>query len=167
MSDTQLTQAEAEKALWQSLDEFKVGMLGLDRPGQHSQPMTGFAEPETATLWFFTRNDTDLAKDVAGSGQSGMFSFQARDRKVYACLQGLMSIDADRERIDRFWNPVVSAWYPQGKDDPHLTLIRFDATEGRVWLSDKGALGFAYQILKANLTSTLPDPGKSVDIKLA
>lgn len=167
MSDTPLTQAEAEKALWQSLEEFKVGMLGLDLPGHHSQPMTCFAEPEAATLWFFTRDDTDLAGAVASSGQSGMFSFQARDRKVYACLQGELSIDNDRERIDRFWNPVVSAWYPDGKEDPHLTLIRLDARDGRVWLSEKGALGFAYQILKANLTSTLPDAGKSAAINLA
>lgn len=152
MSDMPLTRAEAEKALWQSLDEFKVGMLGLDLAGHQSQPMTGFAEPGTASLWFFTRDDTDLAESVARSGQAGMFSFQASDRRVYACLQGDLSIDNDRERIERFWNPAVSDWYPEGKEDPHLTLLRLDASDGRVWVSDRGAIGLACEVLKATQT---------------
>jgi len=166
-----LTPADAEKEFWKSLKESNTGMLGLDQPGYHAQPMTGFAEPETGTIWFFTRSDTDLARDVAagavgGGGQSGMFTYQAKDQKVQACLHGEMSIDHDRARIDKFWNPVVAAWYPGGKDDPALTLIRFDGDDGRVWVSDKGALGFGYQVLKANLTKTVPDAGGVSDVNL-
>ena len=73
----------------------------------------------------------------------------------------------DRARIDKYWNPVVAAWYPDGKDDPHLTLIRFDAEDGRVWVSDKGGVGFGYQILKANLTKTQPDVGGVSDVNLS
>ena len=77
-----------------------------------------------------------------------------------------LSIDQDRSRIDKYWNPVVAAWYPDGKEDPALTLIRFDGDDGRVWVSDKGALGFGYQVLKANLTKTTPDVGGVSDINL-
>ncbi|MBL7373625.1 hypothetical protein INQ23_30350, partial [Escherichia coli] len=45
MADT-LTPAEAETEFWKSLKESNTGMLGLDRPGYHHQPMTGFGEPE-------------------------------------------------------------------------------------------------------------------------
>jgi general stress protein 26 len=86
---------------------------------------------------------------------------------VHACIHGALSIDQDRERIDRYWNPVVAAWYPDGKDDPQLTLVRFDGEDGRVWVSDKGVLGFGYQILKANLTKTLPDAGGVADVNLS
>ena len=162
-----LTPAEAEKEFWKSLKESNTGMLGLDRPGYHSQPMTGYAEPETGTIWFFSRSDTDFARDVAQGGQSGMFSYQAKDQKVQACIHGQLSIDQDRARIEKYWNPVVAAWYPDGKDDPALTLIRFDGDDGRVWLSDKGALGFAYQVIKANLTKTIPDAGGVSDVSLS
>lgn len=166
MAHDDLTPAEAEDAFWKSLKASNTGMLGLDRPGAHSQPMTGFAEPETGTIWFFTRDDTDFARDVAAGGQAGMLAYQARDQKVHACIHGRLSIDQDRQRIDRFWNPVVAAWYPGGRDDPRLTLIRFDADDGRVWVSDKGVLGFGYQVLKANLTKTLPDAGGVADVNL-
>jgi hypothetical protein len=33
------------------------------------------------------------------------------------------------------WNPWVAAWY-QGKDDPKLTLLRFDPDHAEVWLDE-------------------------------
>ena len=169
MAET-LTPAEAETEFWKSLKESNTGMLGLDRPGYHHQPMTGFGEPEVGAIWFFTRTDTDFARDVAAGGQGGgvmgMFCYQAKDGKVQACIHGRLAIDQDRTRIDKYWNPVVAAWYPEGKDDPHLTLVRFDAEHGRVWVSNKGALGVGYQVLKANLTKTTPDAGGGADVEL-
>jgi len=163
----QLTAADAEKEFWDSLKTSNTGMLGLDQPGYHSQPMTAFREEETGTIWFFTRDDTDLARDAAvGSGQGAMFTYQSKDQKVFACIHGDLSLDHDRQRIDRYWNPVLSAWYPDGKDDPHLTMLRFQADDGRVWVSDKGVLGFAFEITKANLTKTPPDVGDVADIDL-
>jgi hypothetical protein len=71
MSDTVLSPEKAEQAFWKRLKSSRTGMLGLDRPGYHSQPMTAFGEPETGTLWVFSRNDTDLAGDVADPGGQG------------------------------------------------------------------------------------------------
>ena len=166
MSDT-LSPADAEKEFWKSLKESNTGMLRVDRPGEHAQPMSGYGEPDTGTIWFFSRDDTDFAQEVAAGGQHGMFTYQAKDQKVQACIHGHLSIDQDRTRIDKYWNPVVAAWYPDGKDDPHLTLVRFDADDGRVWVSDKGALGFGYEVLKANLTKTTPDAGGVSDVNLS
>ncbi|MFN4069133.1 MAG: pyridoxamine 5'-phosphate oxidase family protein, partial [Brevundimonas aurantiaca] len=102
MADT-LTPAQAEKEFWDSLKDSNTGMLGLDQAGYHHQPMTGFGEPETGTIWFFSRDDTDFARDVAVGGQAGMFCYQAKDQKVQACIHGALSIDQDRARIDKYW----------------------------------------------------------------
>lgn len=167
MADSTLTAAEAERAFWDSLKSSRTGMLGLDQPGYHAQPMTAFREEETGMIWFFTREDTDLARDAAmAGGQSAMFHYMSKDQKVWACIHGQLTQVHDRERIDRYWNPVVAAWYPDGKDDPQLTLLRFDPDHGRVWVSDKGPLGFGYEILKANLTKSLPDEGGVADVNL-
>ena len=59
-----LTPAKAEEAFWDSLKKSNTGLLGLDQPGYHAQPMTAFRDEETGTIWFFTRDDTDLARDA-------------------------------------------------------------------------------------------------------
>lgn len=168
MADKQLTAAEAEQAFWDHLKKSNTGMLGLDQPGYHAQPMTAFREEETGTIWFFTRDDTDLAKDAAvGSGSSAMFHYGSKDQNVWACIMGDLSVHGhDREIIDRYWNPVLAAWYPGGKDDPKLTILRFDAGDGRVWVSDGGLLKFAFEVAKANITKTLPDAGGVADVNL-
>lgn len=172
MSQDQLTAADAEKAFWESLETSNTGLLGLDQPGYHAQPMTAFREAETGTIWFFTRADTDLARDVAvggvgGGGQSAMFHYGSKDQKVWACIHGDLSVHGpDRQIIDRYWNPVLAAWYPGGKDDPHLTILRFDGDDGRVWVSDGGLLKFGFEIVKANIARTRPAVGGVADVSL-
>ena len=163
-----LTPAKAEEAFWDSLKKSNTGLLGLDQPGYHAQPMTAFRDEETGTIWFFTRDDTDLARDAGvGSGQSAMFHYGSKDQNVWACVHGELSAHGqDRAIIDRYWNPVLAAWYPEGKDDPHLTILRFEAGDGRVWVNEGGFFKFAFEIAKANATKTLPDAGDVVDVNL-
>lgn len=168
MSDKTLTADEAKDHFWKALKESNTGLLGLDQPGYHAQPMTAFREEETGTIWFFTRDDTDLARDAGiGGGQSAMFHYGSKDQKVWACIHGELSVHGqDRSIIDRYWNPVLAAWYPEGKDDPHLTILRFDGDDGRVWVSDGSLLKFAFEIAKANITKTVPDAGGVADVNL-
>ena len=168
MSDRNLTVREAEEEFWNHLEKSNTGMLGLDQPGYHAQPMTAFRDGETSTIWFFTRDDTDLAKDAAvGSGQSAMFHYGSKDQNVWACIHGELSVHgSDRDVIDRYWNPVLAAWYPGGKDDPNLTILRFDAGDGRVWVNEGGFFKFFYEIAKANVTKTLPDAAGAVVVSL-
>jgi general stress protein 26 len=167
MADEPLSAAEAEKEFWKHLKDSNTGMLGIDTPGYHAQPMTAYREEETGTIWFFTRDDTDLARDIGQGGQKGMFTYGSKDQEVWACFHGSLSLRRDQAVIDKHWNPIVAAWYPDGKDDPHLTIIRFDADDGRVWLSKKGAAGFFFEIAKANLTKTMPNVGGVADVNLA
>ena len=166
MSDNQLTPTEAQEAFWKALKSSHTGMLGLDRPGYLSQPMTAFQEEGDNAIWFFTRDDTDLAQDI-GSGADASFEYGSKDQKIWASLRGRLSIaPRDQAIIDRHWNPIVAAWYPDGKDDPHLALLRFDSADGRIWVSDGGLLKFAFEIVKANMTGDTPDSGGAVDVRL-
>ena len=47
-----------------------------------------------------------------------------------------------------------------------LTILRFDADDGRVWVNEGGFFKFAYEIARANVTKTLPDAGGVADVNL-
>jgi general stress protein 26 len=157
--------SKAEERLWKTLEDTRVGMLGISGgPSKHMQPMTGFRDGEEKSVWFFTRRDTDLARDVA-AGHEAMFCLISKDRELYACLGGQLSPDHDQAKIDKHWNPMVAAWYPEGKDDPALTLLRLDVADAQIWLSEKGPIRLAYEVAKANLTKTTPDAGDQVHLR--
>lgn len=139
-----------------------TGMLGLTRSGQHFQPMTAFVERETGQIWFFTRKDTELVQDL-GEGACAMFVFQADD--LQACIGGDVTRAFDHDRMNRYWNPLVAAWYPEGKDDPALTMLHMDCVDAEVWISNAGPTRFAWEIAKANTTRQSPDLGGRAHIE--
>lgn len=158
---------ELEQKLWKQIEKDGTGMLGLaGGPPRHMQPMTAFIDGDGSKgLWIFSRKDTDLVREMA-NGHAAMFTVMSKDHELIACIGGSLSEQYDPERIDKFWNPVIAAWYPEGKDDPGLTLLRFDPEDAQVWVSKGGAIRFGWEIAKANMTKKLPDVGESRHIEL-
>jgi len=154
-----LDRKDVEAKLWEAVRDARVGMLGLaDGRGGGLQPMTAFVEPPSPRVWFFARRDNDLIRG-APAGARATFNVVDKDRRVWATLTGELSERHDRERIERYWSPVAAAWFPDGKDDPELTLICLDVAEAQVWASEAGPVRFAYEIAKANVTGEQPDLG--------
>lgn len=158
-----LSEADAVRKFWDHLHTEKTVMLGLNGPEHHTQPMTAMAEPATEQMWFFTRDDTDLALEAIGGAEARLV-FMGKGDKVQADIIGTLRVALDRGRIDRYWNPMVAAWYPEGKEDPHLTLLCFVPRKGQVWVADQGTLATAFEITKANITGKMPDIGTSTGV---
>lgn len=154
-----------EDNLWAAVKDARAGMLGLmNGQSGHFQPMTAYLEPERRAIWFFARRDNDVVKGAHG-GARAMFTVVDKDQKVWACLGGEVSEQHDRDRIERYWTPVAAAWFPEGKDDPELTLVRFDVDDAQVWVAQEGPVRFAYEIAKANMTKTEPDVGETAHLR--
>jgi len=43
--------------------------------------------------------------------------------------------------IDKLWSKPVEAWFPGGKSDPSLALLRFDIDDAELWESDMSLTG--------------------------
>lgn len=152
-----------ERRLWDEIERHQVGMLGMTgAAAHHLQPMTAFVEPEREQIWFFTRADTDLARQV-GDGHAAMFVFQQKETQ--ACVFGELTAHHDPARIAKYWNAVVAAWYPQGKDDPRLIMLRLECTDAEVWISQTGPMKFVWEIAKANATKHEPDLGGKANLR--
>jgi general stress protein 26 len=161
------SQAELEDRLWKEIEKARYGMLGVVGrvPAGHFQPMTAFCERDSGQIWFFSRSDTDLAQAVA-QDVPAMFIIQAKDQGFQACIGGRLVQRFDAERMQSYWGPVVAAWYPEGQNDPRLTMLCFEVHDAQVWLSETNPLAFGFQIVKANMTGREPDVGESRPVNL-
>ena len=116
------------------LDKLKSSpfvMIGL-MDGEHSEPMTAqIDDDQPNTLFFFAGRDNRIAK-----GGDAMAQFVGKGHDFFACLAGNVSRDDDRAQIDKLWNNQVEAWFPGGKQDPNLTLLRFDIDSAELWETD-------------------------------
>ena len=129
------TPAELEAKFWNALKSDMTLMLGLDGVKEaHPRPMTAQIEGEKGgPIWFFTAKDTELVQHI-GRGGDAIATFASKGHDLFATVHGKLSLDNDRATIDRLWNRFVAAWFEEGKDDPKLALLRFDAERAEIWL---------------------------------
>lgn len=155
--------AAVERRLWDDIERHQIGMLSLvGRNDHHAQPMTAFVERDGGELWFFTRADTAMARAIA-EGVPGLFTFLHKE--LQASVSGELNLLHDEARIAKYWNAVVAAWYPQGKDDPRLTMMRLACREAEVWISQVGPVQFAWEIAMANARKHEPHLGGHANLR--
>ncbi len=130
-------QTQLKRDLWKRMAQSPFLMIGLTESGDHSEPLTAqLDEDQVDTLWFFIGKDNRLAK-----GGAAMAQFVSKGHDYFACLSGHVQVQNDRAMIDKLWSHYVEAWFPGGKDDPNLALLRFDIDDAELWEADMSLKG--------------------------
>lgn len=129
--------AELKQDLWKRLADSPFVMIGLMDSPEHHIPLTAQVDPDQVdTLFFFIGKDNRLAP-----GGRAMAHFVSKGHDYFACFDGTAKIDNDFGLIDKLWNRHVEAWFPGGKDDPNLALLRFDIDTAELWETDISVSG--------------------------
>lgn len=127
--------AEIEAKFWKELNATPVLMIGLvGAEDAHAQPMTAFFDKDHGPLYIFTSRDNGLVQKLAQS-HNAIANFVGKGRDLFATIHGRLSVDNDPATIDKYWNSQIAAWYEEGRQDPKITLLRFDADQAEIWLN--------------------------------
>jgi general stress protein 26 len=131
MSDAQ----QLKEHLWKKMTQGPFVMIGLE--GSHAEPLTVQLDDDQAdTLLFFVSRDNRLVP-----GGKAMVQFVSKGQDFFACLSGTARVDNDRAMIDKLWSRAVESWFPGGKNDPNLALLRFDIEDAELWEADISLTG--------------------------
>ena len=98
----------------------------------NSRPMAVIEVDVNGNLWFFTNLQSAKVKDIEKDGNVHLvFASPAKDS--YLDLRGRASVEQDRKSIEDKWNPIVKAWFPEGKDAPDICLLKVKTDEAHYW----------------------------------
>jgi general stress protein 26 len=121
---------QLKKDLWKRISDSPFLMVSLS--GSGGEPLTAQLDKDQVdTLWFFIGRTNRLA-----AGGSAFAQFVSKGHDFFASLAGNITIDNDRGMIDKLWSNKVEAWFPKGKTDPDLALLRFDIADAELWETD-------------------------------
>ncbi len=142
MSDpaTHTNTAESLDAFWSALESSPFLMLGLPAQAGHSTPMTAQFDGRHGPIWFYGSRSSRLAEGLTSTNDA-MAQYVGEGHKIFACMSGVLTIDNNYAIIDKFWSNTVEAWYPQGKSDPDLIMLRFDPSHIEIWQADLSLMG--------------------------
>lgn len=104
------------------------------------------------SLYFFSGVNTQKVQEIADDSRV-VLAFSSGWKML--SLSGLASITKDSSKIDEYWKENYRSWFPDGKDDRNLCLIRVEPLEGEFW--DTGgfeAIKYIFNKTKAILTGS-------------
>lgn len=141
------SEAEIRDRFWKELSESPYLMIGLKNGHEHSIPMTAQLDKDADhAFWFYTSRDNRLAP-----GGQAMAQFAGKDHHLFACINGTLVEETDPAIIDRYWTSENEAWYPGGRNDPDLLMLRFDLGTAEIWLADLSLKGVFKMMVGADV----------------
>jgi general stress protein 26 len=127
-------------------------MTTVDAEGcMRSRPMATQNTEFDGTLWFFTGASTCKAGEIQRD-QHVNLSYAQPEENRYVSVSGRATLVRDRAKIEELWNPAYKAWFPKGKEDPDIALIRVDVDKAEYWDSPSSAMVHVAGFLKAIVT---------------
>lgn len=145
--------------IWSLIKDARVAMLTTTSNGRlYSRPMVASQKRFDGTLWFFTRKSSAKVEEIAGHHEVNVAYASAADMS-FVSLAGRAILVDDIQAIDEHWNALVAAWFPRGKDDADVALLRVDVDTAEYWDAPSSKMAVAFDYIKARVTGTQPDLG--------
>lgn len=158
---------EALKKLKEIVNDVKVAMMCtlMDEEKITSRPMSTAQIDDQGAIWFFTNDTSSKAQQIEDQYELVLCYSKPSDN-TYATVHGRAKIVEDKDKINDLWNPLLKAWFPKGKDDPDLALIRVDPHHAEYWDDSSSRMVTFLKIAAASVTGGTYEGGEYGELNL-
>lgn len=138
--------ADQHELLRDLLHDFGTAMLvtHANDGSLRARPMAVADVESDGDLWFVTDRSSGKMDEIAADAHVNV-TMQGGGK--FVSLSGRAAAVDDRRKVAEVWNEEMKVWFPGGKDDPNLVLLRVDASEGEFW--NNSGLNAVKYLLKA------------------
>ena len=157
-------QGNSRARLSELMAKFNTAMLVTrTADGQlRARPLT-FAGEHDGLLCFSTSAESPKVAELSDDPRVAV---TMQDDSRYVSISGMAELSADPALIEKLWREPWRVWFPEGKDDPALRILRVRPVLAEYW-DQSGARGLKYviEMVKAYATGTTP-AASSDDVKV-
>jgi general stress protein 26 len=163
--DTRTDQAARHEvvALLQDIGAAMMATRGEDGL-THARPMATSMTAFEGDLWFFTDNQSPKIAEIGGDPEA-LLTYANESKQHYVCVQGQAEVVRDRAKIAELWSEPLRVWFPKGKDDPGIALIKVHVETAEFWDSPSSTAVYLCGYARALATGRRPDPGESATVR--
>lgn len=123
-----------------------------------SKPMTTLDVDQSGNVWFFTDRNNDITENKT-ERNAVLLNYADLQNSTYISISGTVSEVIDAERKEELWNPLFKAWFPNGKEDPNLMMIKVITEEASYWDGNSSKIVTLFSMVKAAITGEQPETG--------
>jgi general stress protein 26 len=132
---------------------------------QSARPMSIQKSDSDGTLWFLSAVDSAKNVEIYRNPKARLF-FQKATSMEFLELQGKAEVTQNKEMIHELWDSMAKNWFPKGKDDPRISVIKFNPEAGHYWDTKQGAGLAGVKMLFGIITGKPVDVGVQGELKV-
>ena len=116
-------------------------------------------------IWFFTNASSHKVSEIEKLPKVNV-SFADTDNQRYISVSGTAQLVRDQAMIEELWRPEFKMWFPEGRDDPQVALLRIRLEKAEYWDSPSSTIAYVMNFVSAVVTGKQPDVGENRKVEL-
>ncbi|MNK27387.1 General stress protein 26 [compost metagenome] len=167
MSTENLNNVEAVKKLTELVDKIDIGMVITRNKGDelHIVPISRQEVDEQGNIWMLISSESNIHQNLLENKRIDIAYSHVGDYN-FISVSGKATISRDQERIDKYWNKLMDAWFEKGKDDPHIRVLKVETSDAHYWDNKSNKLITFFKVAANAITGTNLDIGREGTLDL-
>lgn len=124
-----------------------------------SRPLQTLKLDANGELVFFTANDSGKIAELTDEPEVNL-AYADPEKQRYVSVRGRARIDRDRATIDELWSFAQKVFFPGGKDDPQLVVLRVRVRDAAWWEAEGNFVARALDFAKGLVSEDPRDLGE-------
>ena len=120
---------------------------------------------DEGNLWFFTGKSSDKNDEIKDNDTVQLIYAKNSDAH-FLTITGHATVVHDKAKKDELWNPIVKAYFPGGKEDPDLALLKVKPEAAHYWDTVYGKMVTWFKMAASAVTGNQPDVGVEGKLKV-
>ena len=120
---------------------------------------------EEGNLWFMSNRQSNKNEEIKEDEKVQLIYAKGGDSH-FLSVAGKAQIVKDQAKIDELWTVFAKAWFPEGKKDPDISLIKIIPEDVYYWDTVHGKMVSLLKIATSVVTGKTMDDGVEGKISL-
>ena len=150
------------------LKDIKIALLTTitaeGRP--HSRPMYTFEVKDDGLIWMFISKDSRKFREIQ-SNPEVVLNYSNPQHDLYVTINGKAEISDNPVKIEELWSDRFKMWFPYGKTDQTLALLKITPEEAEYWDSPDLLFAQIVSLVKNTLSGNPYIEGENKKIDFA
>lgn len=116
------------------IKDIKIAMLTTTKTDgkQHSGPMYTFELKDDGIIWLFIAKGSKKLEEIEAN-PNVLLTYSDPQNDLYVTVNGIAEVSDNKIKIEELWSDRYKIWFPHGKDDPNLCVLKIQPTEAEYW----------------------------------
>ncbi|HWU77595.1 MAG TPA: pyridoxamine 5'-phosphate oxidase family protein [Rhodanobacter sp.] len=124
-----------------------------------SRPVQTLKLDANGELIFFTAANSHKVEDLTDDARANLAYAHPGEHR-YVSVRGRTRMDRDDDTIHELWTPTQKIFFPAGRDDPNLMVLRIRVRDAAYWEAPDNVVARAFDFARGMLDDSTSDLGE-------